>query len=646
MCGIAGLCGCRRDGQKSIEKMTDRLTHRGPDARGIWRSSDDMVLLGHRRLSIRDLSEKGAQPMVSHSERYAICYNGEIYNSDDLARKLVEKGLVDKFRGTSDTEVLLEGIEHLGLSETLKFCKGMFALAVYDMETHEICLARDRIGEKPLYYGFVNGAFAFASEIGAFKEIEGFKNRICEEVLNIYFCHGYIPAPYTIYQDIYKLEPGTILKVTAPFSYFNPLTRENEETILGVQTSGGAYSFETYYDITEVAKKGRENIFKGSEVEAADELERRLRASIKGQLVSDVPIGAFLSAGIDSSTIVSLMQQESSENVRTFTIGMEDPKYNEAEVAKEIAKHLGTDHTELYITEDDAKKVIPSIAHMFGEPFADSSQIPTYLVSKMTREHVTVSLSGDGGDELFCGYRSYESVRRIWGKMHSIPAALRGPAGKLLLKTGTAKGQVAKDKARLLQAKSPEDLYRIQYEMAPHAMDVAKSKVMLPYKYSLSDKDVLSEVNHDIMLMDMKMYHPDDILVKVDRCGMAVSLESRIPMLDPDVVEFAWSLPTELLLDPKTGTGKQVLRNVLYRYVPRELVDRPKKGFSIPVGKWLRDTELRQWAEDMLSPEKIKREGYLNPEVVSKVWKDFAVDKGDWQPLIWYILMFEEWLAD
>ncbi len=647
MCGIAGLCGYNNNGEKNIKRMTDRLVHRGPDSSGIWNSPGDTVWLGHRRLSIRDLSENGSQPMISRSGRFAIVYNGEIYNADKLSDLLISKGYVTGFRGTSDTEVLLEAIEHLGLTETLKFCKGMFALAVYDLETHELSLARDRIGEKPLYYGFVNGNFVFASEISAIKAIEGFKNRIFEEVLNIYFCHGYIPAPYSIYQDIYKLEPGTILRISAPFSYFKPVHADDDlGEIKGVQRSGGAYSFETYYDIAKVAENGQANLFKGTEEEAADELEKRLKESIRGQLVSDVPIGAFLSAGIDSSTVAALMQEVSSEKIKTFTIGMDDSAYDEAVAAREIAKHLGTEHTELYITEDDAKSVIPKLASIYGEPFADSSQIPTYLVSKMTREHVTVSLSGDGGDELFCGYRAYESVDRIWNKMHKVPAGMRAGAGKMLQHSRAAKrDEVLRDKARLLQAKSPEELYRIQHEMVPFATDIARKRGIIPYKYSLAGTDQLNEVNHDIMLMDMKMYHPDDILVKVDRSGMAVSLESRIPLLDPDVVEFAFTLPIEYLRNRKTGEGKQVLRNVLYRHVPKELMDRPKKGFSIPVGKWLKTKELNEWAKELISEEKLKREGFLNPEAVRKVWDSFDKEDGQYQPLIWYILMFEEWLG-
>ena len=649
MCGIAGLCGQNNSGEKNIRRMTERLYHRGPDAGDIWNSPGEGVWLGHRRLAIRDLSANGAQPMESKSGKTVIVYNGEIYNADKLSDLLKQKGYVTSFRGTSDTEILLEAIEHLGITETLKFCKGMFGLAVYDRETHEISLARDRIGEKPLYYGFVNGSFVFASEISAIMAIEGFKNKIFEEALNLYFCHGYIPAPYTIYQDIYKLEPGTILTVSAPFSYFRPIHEDDENgAVTGIQRSGGTYRFKTYYDISEVALKGQRDKFKGSAEEAADELERLLKEAIRGQLVSDVPVGAFLSAGIDSSTVVSLMQQVCGGNARTFTIGMPDPGFNEAEIAKEIAAHLGTQHTELYITEQDAKDVIPKLPHIYGEPFADSSQIPTYLVSKMTKEHVTVSLSGDGGDELFCGYNSYASVDRIWNKMRAIPTGLRAPAGKMFAHSRQAKrDEVFLNKARLMQARSPEDLYRIQSqtELTPLAFDVAKSHVRLPYKLTLAGSDYLSEVSHDIMLLDMKMYHPDDILVKVDRSGMAVSLESRIPLLDPDVVEFAWSLPIELLRDKTTGQGKQVLRNVLYRHVPKEMVDRPKKGFSIPIGDWLKTPELRSWAEDLIAEDKLKREGFLNSKVVHKIWNDFTCEGGKYQPLIWYILMFEQWLS-
>ena len=399
MCGIAGFCNFEGDKQSNIERMKRRIYHRGPDAGGSFFSEDGQVVLGHRRLSIIDLSEGGSQPMASHSGRYVIAYNGEIYNYKQVRDRLLQDKKVSFFRGTSDTEVLLEALEAYGVKEGISLCKGMFAIALYDKKEQLLYLLRDRIGEKPLYYGRVGESFVFASDVGAIAELEGFHNPVNRKVLGLYFVHGYIPAPYSIYEDIYKLEPGTILKLRLPFQ-----SLESAE-------------YETYWSVKETAKKGQENPFKGTREEAADELERLLKEAIAGQMTADVPVGAFLSAGIDSSTIVALMQSLNKGRVKSFTIGMEDQAYNEAVYAGEIARHLGTEHTELYITEEDARAVIPALAGMFGEPFADSSQIPTYLVSKLTREHVTVSLSGDGGDELFCGYTSYPSVERIWNKM-------------------------------------------------------------------------------------------------------------------------------------------------------------------------------------------------------------------------------------
>lgn len=621
MCGIAGLIGFKGDARASVEKMNQRMLHRGPDDGGIYISEDKNVALGHRRLSIVDLSKNGAQPMTSHSGKLVIVYNGEIYNAGEVKKKLTSTGggAGSKFRGTSDTEVLLEAIERFGVPETLKMCKGMFGFAVYDKEAGTVTLARDRVGEKPLYYGTVNGSFAFASDIGCLRVVEGFDNKINTEVLDIYFTEGYIPAPYSIYQDIYKLEAGTFLIV--------------DVKTLETRT-------EVYWSMKEAALKGQQHPFSGSRQEAADELERLLKKSIKGQMVADVPVGAFLSAGIDSSTVVSLMQDLAPGKVRTFTIGMEDPKYNEAVFAKEIAQHLGTDHTELYITERDAKGVIPNLASMFGEPFADSSQIPTYLVSKMTRDHVTVSLSGDGGDELFCGYTSYESVSRIWGKMGKVPYWLRKPASSLVLHSPLAKKDIYRIKGTLLGAKGPADLHRIEHETDPLTKQIAITRGTLPYKYTELPNDFLKEVNHETMLMDMLVYHPDDILVKVDRTAMAVSLETRVPMLDRDLLEFAWTLPLEYLREGKTG--KLVLRDVLYKYVPKSMMERPKKGFSIPIDKWLLEGEVRQWAEALLDKNKIAAQGILDPEVVSKMWTDFT-DRGIYRIQIWYILMFQQW---
>lgn len=404
MCGIAGFCNMPEDWMENIQRMTDRMAHRGPDAEGYWTNADASVVFGHRRLSILDLSSAGAQPMRSASGRYSCVFNGEIYNYKELAQKLLNDRKAHAFRGTSDTEVLLESIETYGVKETLTRCKGMFALAVYDSKTRKITLARDRIGEKPLYYGFVNRKFVFASDIGCIQALKGFNNEIDRAVLPLYFIHGYIPAPYSIYQNVYKLDAGCILELDYPYS--DP-------------------RISAYWSVREAARRGLENPFQGTREEAADELERLLRESIRGQMIADVPVGAFLSAGIDSSTVVSLMQAEASSRVKTFTIGMNKEQFDEAKYALQIARHLGTDHMELYISEEEAQEVIPAMPFIFGEPFADSSQIPTYLVSKLAREQVTVSLSGDAGDELFCGYNLYFSLDRLWRKIKKIPYSFR-----------------------------------------------------------------------------------------------------------------------------------------------------------------------------------------------------------------------------
>lgn len=623
MCGIAGFCNFQGDRQKNIEKMKERMVHRGPDGEGSFFSEDGQVTLGHRRLSIVDLSETGRQPMVSHSGRYVISYNGEIYNYKKIAEKLLSEKKVEGFKGTSDTEVLLEAFEAYGVKEAIALCKGMFAIALYDRKENLLYLLRDRIGEKPLYYGQVGESFVFASDVGCIAVMDGFNNPINKKVLDLYFVHGYIPAPYSIYENIFKLEPGRIARIRLPF-----------HSLQDVEIS-------SYWSVKEIAKKGQEDLFKGSAKEASEELERLLKESISEQMRADVPVGAFLSAGIDSATIVALMQSLNRGKVRSFTIGMEEEGYNEAVYAKEIAKHLGTEHTELYITEADAKAVIPKLPAMFGEPFADSSQIPTYLVSRMTREHVTVSLSGDGGDELFCGYTSYASVERIWNKMKGVPYFIRKPCSELALHSPLVKKPVFRIKGKLLGAKGPSDLYICSYETDPLTRRICLTEGNTDYKYSEYEPGFLQETNHNIMLMDMLMYHPDDILCKVDRTAMAVSLETRVPMLDRDVVEFAFRLPIEYKRE--NGTGKKVLREVLYRYVPRQMMERPKKGFSIPIEKWLRQPELKDWAESLIDRKTLERQGILNPDVVWKIWSDFR-DKGQWRIQIWYILMFQSWL--
>lgn len=623
MCGIAGFCNHPKNWKENIEKMNTRMYHRGPDAGDIWANEDASVVLGHRRLSIVDLSENGSQPMHSASGRYVCVFNGEIYNYKTIKDKLLAEKKVTAFRSTSDTEVLLEAFEAYGVRETLAMCKGMFAIALLDKKTGKLTLMRDRIGEKPLYYGFVNNSFVFASDLGSIAALDDFHNEIDTKVLQIYFIHGYIPAPYSIYQNIYKLDAGCMLEIEAP--YKEP-------------------KVSAYWSVREAAKYGQAHPFKGSREEAADELERLLKASIKDQMVADVPVGAFLSAGIDSSTIVALMQAQSSQKVRSFTIGMNDPKYNEATYAKDIANHLGTEHTELYITEEDAKAVIPKLSYMFAEPFADSSQIPTYLVSKMTREHVTVSLSGDGGDELFCGYMTYPSIDRIWGKMQGIPYGVRKLCSDLLIHCPFGKNnQVLQTKAYLLGAKSAEHLYELSNAQEAANLDIALEKEAHSYKHNEKPYGELTDTRNSIMLMDMEVYHPDDILVKVDRTAMAVSLETRVPMLDKDVVEFAWTVPMEY---KKQGEeGKLVLKDVLYRYVPKEMMDRPKKGFSIPIMKWLKEPELRAWAESLIDRKTLEQQGVLNPDVVWRIWKDY-VENDNWRIQIWYILMFQSWMCE
>ena len=635
MCGIAGFCNWGDGWQQNIERMNEKMYHRGPDASGIWVSDDRMVVFGHRRLSIVDLTPAGAQPMESGNKRYAMAYNGEIYNFRTIGDRLIREKKVTAFRGTSDTEVLLEAFSAFGVLETLHMIKGMFAIALYDKKEHTLFLARDRVGEKPLYYGFVgNSRFVFASDLDAIASLDGFDNPINTRVLENYFRYGYIASPYSIYENIYKLQPGKYLEIKSPFNI---------------------YDIKTYWSMQETAVYGQQHLFRGSEKEAAEELERLLKESIRGQMVADVPVGAFLSAGIDSSTIVALMQSLSDRKVRSFTIGMWDEKFNEADAAKEVAKHLGTEHTELYITEEDARNVIPNLAGMFGEPFADSSQIPTYLVSKMTREHVKVSLSGDGGDELFCGYNTYSSLDRIWNKTRRIPYAVRKPAGALAggLSIGE-KGALA-IRARLLGARSIEDMY-LRSEIGEgfeivkkHALSIQadtngmtdSSAGNCPTVMDTYPSGLLAEPQHNLMLMDLLMYHPDDILNKVDRTAMAVSLETRVPMLDRDVIEFAWTLP--LSYRTKDGVTKKILRDILYRYVPRELMERPKKGFSIPLHKWLKEPELRQWAESLIDRETLNRQGLLNTDAVWRLWNDY-IERDIWRVQIWYILMLQEWM--
>ncbi|MCL2050509.1 MAG: asparagine synthase (glutamine-hydrolyzing) [Lachnospiraceae bacterium] len=620
MCGIAGFCNFAGDTEKNILKMCEIMYKRGPDGGGTWQTEDKTVTLGHRRLSVVDLTESGAQPMMSLSGRYVITFNGEIYNYQKIAKRLLSENKVSKFIGTSDTEVLLEAIEAYGLSETLKMSKGMFALAVYDRKEKKLSLARDRFGEKPLYYGWVNGAFVFASDIRAIALLSGFSNPVNPEILSLYFIHGYIPSPYSIYQDINKLDGGMILEINAPHQ---------------------VYRLTSYWSLTEVALNGQNNPFKGSRAEAADELERLLKETISEQMIADVPVGAFLSAGIDSSTVVAIMQSLHDKPVKSFTIGID--AYDEAIYAKEIAKHLGCDHTEKYISENEAKAIIPLLGNMYGEPYADSSQIPTHLVSKITREAVTVSLSGDGGDELFRGYNSYRKMEAVYKKIHRIPRFVRKAAHRIILSDFVSASQHYRIRANLLKSETATDLYSNVLDYSPILHKISLNDAAVSYKHNDIDYRFLREPNHQLMLMDQRMYLPDDILAKVDRAAMAVSLETRVPLLDKDIVEFSWSLPIEYKRNAKLG--KLVLRDVLYRYVPSEMMDRPKQGFGIPIERWLKDPNLRNWAEDLINQDTLKKQGFLDAGVVHQIWNDYAKND-NFIPQIWYILMFQNFLAN
>ncbi|MCR5595099.1 MAG: asparagine synthase (glutamine-hydrolyzing) [Lachnospiraceae bacterium] len=641
MCGIAGFYTPDKlpngDIQSNINAMLNKLVHRGPDAFGVWADKNNTgVVLGHRRLSIIDLTETGSQPMMSHSGRYVISFNGEIYNTGDLKKYLFDDGYRDAMNGTSDTEILLESCSHFGIEESLNKCKGMFAFALYDRETKELVIARDRIGEKPLYYGYVNGAFVFASELPAIRALNFFDADIDNAVLPFYMRYGYIPAPYSIYKNIWKLEPGSILKIKCEVNKYTNFEK----------------SF--YWKITDIASYGQAHLFKGSRQEAANELEKILKDSIKKQMISDVPLGAFLSAGIDSSTVVSIMQAVSDKPIRTFTIGFGEKEYNEADDAAKIAGILGTEHTRMDVSEAEAMDAIPLMSGIFGEPFGDSSQIPTYLVSKLTRQHVTVALSGDGGDELFGGYRSYFGISSIYNKIKNIPYPLRVMCGGLMRAVpgdGAKQGRI-RAHGCLLGAKGISDLYLRTYETwKDGGLDLISDEALDKRYISGSERGVCEEnpekfVNDNdpfrvAMLTDMQCYHPDDILVKVDRSAMAVSLETRVPMLYPDVVEFAWTLPTEYMCSE--GKGKAPLRDVLYRYVDRSLMERPKKGFSVPVSVWLKDGRLKKWAEELLNSDSINKHNILDSDQVLKMWNDY-IDHDIWRPQIWYTLMLCDWL--
>ncbi len=648
MCGLTGIFG--GDGG-AVAAMTAALVHRGPDAEGVW--AEEGIALGHRRLSILDLSPAGAQPMHSVYGRFVIAYNGEIYNHLDLRRDLAAAGAAPEWRGHSDTETLLAGIVHWGLDETLRRTAGMFALALWDRRERRLSLARDRIGEKPLYWGWAGRALVFGSELKALRRHPDFPREVCREALAQYLRFAYVPAPRSIHPGVYKLEPGCILTVEGTPPPAAP------RTPLRPGAQHGTLSLRRYWSLDETLTEGAAKPF-ASEAEALAEVEAAMSGAVARQMIADVPLGAFLSGGIDSSLIVALMQAQSGQPVRSFTIGFENAAFNEAPYAAAVARHLGTHHTELTVTEAETREVIPQLPQMYDEPFADSSQIPTHLVCRAARAEVTVALSGDAGDELFGGYNRYFWGPRIWERLAWMPHPLRRALGAAISAVpvagwdglgALAGGRIRHpgDKAhrlaaRLSDVRNIDDLYRSLVtewsgvELVAGVDSMGTTLLDDPLPASLPD-----DAAARMMVQDMRTYLPDDILCKVDRAAMAVSLETRVPFLDPAVIAASARLPLGMKI--RGGEGKWALRQILYRHVPRELIERPKAGFAIPVGDWLRGP-LRGWAEDLLSPEALGRDGLIDPVPVRAAWREHLEDRRDWTHRLWIVLMLQAWRAD
>jgi asparagine synthase (glutamine-hydrolysing) len=648
MCGIAGFLESNphssRDALEDLAlRMAGTLRHRGPDDGGVWVDADAGITLSMRRLAILDLSDAGHQPMHSPSGRYVIVYNGEIYNCEDLRRSIKDKDPNVRFRGHSDTEVMLAAIEQWGVRGSLRRFNGMFAFALWDRQERLLTLTRDRFGEKPLYYSIAGGRLLFGSELKALRAHPEFIAEIDRDSLALYLRHNCIPSPYSIYCHTRKLPPATLLTVsTADFTSFP----------------------EIYWSLQETAESGLSDPFRGTEQEAIEELDGLLLEAVKIRTYSDVPVGAFLSGGIDSSTVVSLMQANSNMPVKTFSIGTHERAYNEASEAARIARYLHTDHTELYVTPEDAMEVVPLIPSIYDEPFADSSQIPTFLVSRLARRQVTVSLSGDGGDEIFGGYN-----RHTWGgplsqRLKPFPPSLRklGATGLTALSPETWdslfrtldpvlprkwRQRVPGYKLHKLAAvMGSPDARTMYYRLASHWSVPKKIIAGSREPVTLLTDGVLAHLptaTEQMMYLDSVTYLPDDILVKVDRATMAVSLEGRIPMLDHRVAEFAWRLPLSMRV--RDGEGKWILRQVLYRYVPRELVERPKSGFGIPLDSWLRGP-LRGWADELLEENRLRREGFFDPQPIRHLWKDHLSGRRSWEYHLWDVLMFQAWLEE
>jgi len=639
MCGFAGFVGPLPVGlsNNTLRHMGEAIAHRGPDADGVWTSGELGAGLVHRRLSIQDLSPAGAQPMASVTGRYVIAFNGEIYNFRRLRESLIKEGCT--FRGHSDTEVMLAAIESWGLEQSLAKFSGMFAFALVDIQRRTLSLARDRMGEKPLYYGWQGKTLLFGSELKALRVHPDWKGGVEPKALALLLRHNVIPAPWSIHPGIFKLPPASL--ISFDLSSLKPGCSPEPSRYWRLESCFAASSSDSFD-------------------QSSYKLESLLGDVIEDQMISDVPLGAFLSGGIDSSTVVALMQARASQPIRTFSIGFDEPGFNEAIHAAEVARHLGTQHTELYVKPEDALELVPRLPELYDEPFADSSQLPTFLVSQMTRKHVTVALSGDGGDELFCGYSRYPTVANRWENRFSagslarraaslIPEEVASRAIRAAVPSQRDRSLLAishrlKAERALARADDLSEYYRqsVSFWNEPECLKHSISEGMYGLNAPLPD-GVPNKTMKTLMWRDLNWYLPDDILVKVDRAAMACSLETRIPMLDPRVVSFALSLP--LGYNVKGGVGKQVLRSVLYRHVPRQLVDRPKQGFAVPVGQWLRGA-LREWAEELLAEHRLAQQAYWHTGMVRWMWKEHLSGREDYSFELWGILMFQAWLNE
>lgn len=602
--------------------MAGTLAHRGPDGAGTWLDAGAGIALGHRRLAVLDPSSAGAQPMVSTCGRHVIAFNGEIYNHLDLREALRLDAAAPEWRGHSDTETLLAAISRWGLRQTLTRCVGMFAFALWDREEQILSLARDRLGEKPLYYGWSGGAFLFGSELKALRAHPAWHGEIDRQALASLLRLGYIPGPHSIFQGFRKLPPGTLLQVT----------RSSLSTLPAPQR---------YWSLREVALGGA--TFPGDEKAAEQQAESLLRQAVRQQMVADVPLGVFLSGGVDSSLVAALMREEGTHPIRTFSIGFREDRYDEARHAREVANYLGTRHTELYVSAELAREAIPGLPRTYDEPFADPSQIPTLLLAQLARPHVTVSLTGDGGDEFFGGYDRYLWGPRIWALFRHLPLALRRSAAALLAAAPTAAcsgltaGRLHK-LAAILPAADPAALYNALASRWDDAPEVVVGATRPQEEAGMADFKHLAQ---HMMYLDGMSFLPDDIMVKVDRACMSVGLESRAPFLDHRIAEFAWSLPPSMKI--RNGDNKWLLRQILHRHVPRHLVDRPKKGFAVPLGEWLRGP-LREWAEALLDERRLRAEGFFHPEPIRRKWLEHVSGRRNWQHALWHVLMFQAWL--